>query len=403
MTRPATRLTLISTAALALASCGVQASGDTAADARSTPNPAGPTGGEEVVVTSGRDFTSRAFGTFDEPWAAAFAPGTKVIFITERGGTMKFVDTPSGRLGTVSGLPRVDYGGQGGLGDLAFLPGESSATLGTRTIYLSWVEAGEGDTRGAVVGRGQLVCEESDACRIDGLQVIWRQAPKVTGRGHFSHRIAVSPDGRYLFVSSGDRQKMDPAQDTANNLGSIVRLNLDGSPAAGNAFSGQAGKAQDVWSYGHRNVLGLQFDAQGRLWDLEHGPAGGDEINLVKKGANYGWPIVSEGDHYDGKVIPPHSTRPEFAAPAVSWNPVIAPGDFVIYSGKLWPQWKGQALVGGMKPTVLVRVAFDGERAREVARVGMERRIRDIFEGPDGAVWILEDKSGGRLIELRPG
>ncbi|TCJ38294.1 PQQ-dependent sugar dehydrogenase [Parafrankia sp. BMG5.11] len=398
MTEPATRITLLSTAALALASCGVQATGETAADARSTPAPA-----NEISVASGREFRTREFGAFDEPWAAAFAPGTRVIFVTERGGTMKFVDTATGRLGTVSGLPRVDYGGQGGLGDIAFLPGESSATLGKRTIYLSWAEAGDGDTRGAVVGRGLLVCEEADACRIDGLQVIWRQAPKVTGRGHYSHRIAVSPDGRYLFVSSGDRQKMDPAQDTSNNLGSIVRLNLDGSPAAGNAFSGQAGKAQDVWSYGHRNVLGLQFDAQGRLWDLEHGPAGGDEINLVRKGANYGWPVVSEGDHYDGKVIPPHSTRPEFAAPAISWNPVIAPGDFTFYSGKLWPEWKGQALVGGMKPTVLVRVAFDGERAREVSRIDFERRIRDILEGPDGAVWILEDKAGGRLIEMRPG
>lgn len=398
MTKRPIAFALLSTAALGVASCSAQATGETAAEARSTPGPA-----EDVAVKSGRDFTSREYGTFDEPWAGAFAPGTNVIFITERGGTMKFVDVPSGRLGTVSGLPKVDYGGQGGLGDVAFLPSEREATLGTRTIYLSWAEAGDGDTRGAVVGRGRLVCQEADACQIEGLSVIWRQAPKVTGRGHYSHRIAVSPDGRYLFVSSGDRQKMDPAQDTSNNLGSIVRLNLDGAPAAGNPFSGQPGKAQDIWSWGHRNVLGLQFDAQGRLWDLEHGPAGGDEINLIKKGANYGWPVVSEGDHYDGKVIPPHSTRPEFAAPAISWNPVIAPGDFVIYSGKLKPEWKGQALVGGMKPNVIVRVGFEGDKARELARIGMERRVRDIFEGPDGTIWILEDKSGGRLIQLRPG
>jgi glucose/arabinose dehydrogenase len=398
MTKRAMTLALLSTAASVLASCGAQATGETPAAARSTPAPS-----DEVVVSSGRDFLSKEFGTFNEPWAAAFAPGTRVIFIAERGGTIKFVDTASGRLGTVTGVPKVDYGGQGGLGDIAFLPSENEPTLGSRTIYLSWVEAGAGDTRGAVVGRGKLVCQEADACRIDGLSIIWRQAPKVTGRGHFSHRIAVSPDGKYLFVSSGERQKMDPAQDTSNNLGSIVRLNLDGSPAAGNPFSGQAGKAQDVWSFGHRNVLGLQFDAQGRLWDLEHGPAGGDEINLVRKGGNYGWPIVSEGDHYDGKEIPPHSTRPEFAAPAISWNPVIAPGDFVFYSGKLWPQWKGHALVGGMKPNVIVRVGFDGGKGRELARIGMERRIREILEGPDGALWILEDKEGGRLIQLRPG
>lgn len=397
MTKRLYSLAAISFTAFAAASCGAQSTGETPADARSTPAPA-----SEVVVMSGRDFTSKEYGAFEEPWAAAFAPGTETIFITERAGTMKFVDVQSGKVGTVTGLPKVDYGGQGGLGDVAFLPSESGRTLGRRTIYLTWAEAGDNDTRGAALGRGTLVCEEADACRIDNLAVIWRQ-PKVTGRGHYSHRIAVSPDGKYLFVSSGDRQKMQPAQDTANNLGSIVRLNLDGTPAAGNPLSGQPGKAQDVWTWGHRNVLGLQFDAQGRLWDLEHGPAGGDEINLVKKGANYGWPVVSEGDHYDGKVIPPHADRPEFAAPAISWNPVIAPGDFVIYSGKLKPEWKGQALVGGMKPNVIVRVVFEGEKGRELARIAMERRIRDILEGPDGRIWILEDKSGGRLIALRPG
>ena len=393
MTRTAILTALLSTAALALASCGSAATGDSSAQAQSTPRPA---------TGAARPFAITAHGSFDEPWAADFAPGTSVLFITEKPGTMKFVDLTSGRQGTVSGLPQVDYGGQGGLGDVAFLPSERSATLGTRTIYLSWVEAGTGGTRGAVVGRGKLVCAEADACRIDGLSVIWRQAPKVTGRGHFSHRIAFAPDGRTMFVSSGDRQKMDPAQDTSNNLGSIVHLNLDGTPAAGNAFSGQSGKAQDVWSYGHRNVLGLQFDAQGRLWDLEHGPAGGDELNLVRKGANYGWPVVSQGDHYDGKDIPPHSSRPEFAAPAISWNPVIAPGDFTFYSGKLWPEWKGHAIVGGMKPTVLVRVAIDGESAREVGRYPMDERIREVVEGPDGALWLLEDGKGGRLLELRP-
>lgn len=365
--------------------------GDSAPASTPAPSPgAGDTG-----------FSTEQLAQFDEPWAAAFAPGTSIFFVTERAGSLKWIDIATKRSGTVSGTPTVDYGGQGGLGDIAFLPAEADGGLGTRTIYLSWAEAGTGDTRGAVVGRGRLVCGAGDACRLEGLQVIWRQ-PKVTGRGHYSHRLAISPDGRYLFVASGDRQKMDPAQDPASNLGKIVRLNLDGTPADGNAFGGQAGKAQDVWSWGHRNTLGLAFDGEGRLWNIEHGPAGGDEINLIRKGANYGWPVVSEGDHYDGKVIPPHSSRPEFAAPAISWNPVIAPGDFIIYRGAMFPAWRGQAIVGGMKPTVLVRVAFEGERGREVARTPMDRRIREVVEAPDGSILLIEDKAGGRLLRLTP-
>jgi glucose/arabinose dehydrogenase len=380
----------LSIAALDLASCGAQATGETPSQAISTPSP------------GGLPFSIAAHGNFDEPWAAAFAPGTNVLFVTERRGTMKFVDLPSGRVGTVSGLPKVDYGGQGGLGDVAFLPGESSSTLGTRRIYLSWVEAGSGDTRGAVVGRGSLMCAQPDACRIDGLSVIWRQSPKVSGRGHFSHRIAFAPDGKTMFVSSGERQKFTPAQDPKVNLGKIVHLNLDGTPAAGNALADEHTALPEIYSMGHRNVLGLQFDRRGRLWDLEHGPRGGDELNLVKNGANYGWPVVSNGDNYDGTPIPRHSTRPEFAAPAISWNPVIAPGDFTFYSGKLWRDWTGNAVIAAMSPSAVVRVAIDGDSAREVARYPMSRRIREVIEAPDGALWLLEDGANGRLLELRP-
>lgn len=387
MSKRSTVLALLSTATFALSSCGAQASGDTAADARSTSAPA---------ADAGAPFTIKAHGTFNEPWAAAFAPGTSVLFVTEKSGALKFVDLPSGRQGTVSGVPQVDYGGQGGLGDIAFLPGEASATLGNRTIYLSWVEAGEGGTRGAVVGRGRLVCAEADACRIEGMSVIWRQAPKVSGRGHYSHRIAFAPDGKTMFVASGDRQKLEPAQDPASGLGKIFHLALDGTPIGGSAA------LPGAYSLGHRNILGLEFDAQGRLWGLEHGPAGGDELNLIRKGANYGWPLVSEGDHYDGKDIPPHSARPGFAPPALAWTPVIAPGDFTFYSGKLWPEWKGQALIAAMTPGAVVRVALEGDSARELARYPMDKRIRAIVEGPDGALWLLEDKAGARLLELRP-
>jgi glucose/arabinose dehydrogenase len=348
------------------------------------------------------DFAITDHGEFDEPWALAFAPGTDVLFITEQPGTMKFVDTASGRQGTVTGLPSVDYGGQGGFGDVAFLPAEESAELSRRTIYLTWAEAGSGGTRGAVLGKGALVCEETDACRIDGLEVIWRQVPKVTGRGHYSHRIAFSPDGRYLFLASGDRQKMQPAQDLSNTLGSVLRLTLDGQPAPGNPFADRGSPSDEIWSYGHRNILGLAFDAEGQLWDLEHGPRGGDELNRVERGANYGWPVVSNGVHYSGDPIPDHDTRPEFAAPAVSWTPVIAPGDMLFYSGAAFPAWQGDALIAGLVSRGIVRVTFDGGGAREAARYDLGERLRGIAEDRTGALWVIEDGKRGRLRKLSP-
>jgi glucose/arabinose dehydrogenase len=325
--------------------------------------------------------------------------------VTVQAGTLKVVATASGTTGIVSGLPEVAYGGQGGLGDVAFLPAEASATLGGRTIYLSWAEAGEGDTRGAAVGKGTLACAAPTACTIEGLSVIWRQTPKVTGRGHYSHRISVSPDGRYLFIASGERQKMQPSQDTGTTLGKIVRLNLDGTPAAGNPLADQAketGNAvtAEIWSYGHRNILGMDWDAQGRLWEVEHGPAGGDELNLVTPGANYGWPLRSNGDHYNGDPIPDHAADDGFAKPAFGWTPVIAPGDMLIYSGRMFSGWKGHALIPGLGSMALVDVALDGESAREVTRYGFERRLRSIAEGPDGALWVAEDGKGARLLKL---
>lgn len=341
-------------------------------------------------------------GTFAEPWAAAFAPGTSTLFITEKGGTIRGVDTASGRRFNVTGAPDVDYGGQGGLGDIAFLPAEAGERIDRRTVYLSWAEGGPNDTRGAAVGRGTLVCGGGGDCRIDGLSVIWRQTPKVTGRGHYSHRLAVSPDGRYLYVSSGDRQKMEPAQDNTNTLGTVVRLNLDGTPAAGNPFADRPAPTNAIWSYGHRNVLGLAFDERGRLWEMEHGPAGGDELNIIQPGGNYGWPLVSGGSHYDGRPIPDHTAADPYVDPVVNWTPVIAPGDFIIYRGTLFPGWRGDALFAGLKSEALVRADINGETAAEAGRYPMGRRLREIVEGPDGAIWVLEDGENGRLRRLAP-
>ncbi|MEY4239309.1 MAG: hypothetical protein RL339_1910 [Pseudomonadota bacterium] len=337
-------------------------------------------------------FTITPLATLESPWAIAVLPHGGVL-VTEKGGTMKLVD---GTVKNVAGMPKVDAGGQGGLGDVVLAPDFAK----TSTIYLSWVEPGENDTRGAVIGRGKIV--GGDSPRVEGLEVIWRQSPKTTGRGHFSHRIAFSPDGKLMFVGSGDRQKMDPAQDLSVNLGKVLRLLPDGRPAPGNPFADQGGVSAEIWSYGHRNILGLAFDPKGRLWDIEHGPKGGDELNLVQPGKNYGWPVVSEGDHYDGKDIPPHNTRPDIAAPAITWTPMIAPGDMIFYSGKGFRDWKGQVLVAGLGPKALVRLKIDGEQATEVARYPMDKRIRDVAEAADGSLLVIEDREGGRLLKLTP-
>jgi aldose sugar dehydrogenase len=378
-------LVALSPLAFVAASCDAAPVGD---------KPASPAVGEQG------ELRWEDVGTFDQPWAIEVDPGTGVVFVTERQGAIKFVQ-PNGKLGTVSGVPEVAYGGQGGLGDFVIAPGQDRSTLDRRMVYLSWAEAGEGDTRGAVVGRAQMVCAEHDSCELRDLAVIWRQVPKVTGQGHYSHRIAFSPDGSHLFVASGDRQKLDPAQDLTNNLGTVVRLELDGTPAAGNPFAGQSGARDEIWSYGHRNILGLRFDDQGRLWGLEHGPRGGDELNLIEPGKNYGWPLVSDGIHYRGEPIPDHSTRPDLAAPAISWTPVIAPGDFIFVRGDRYPGWEGRALIAGMVYPGLVEVAIEGEMAREVARHPLGSRIRDIEQGPDGTIWIVEDARNNANPRLR--
>ncbi len=347
------------------------------------------------------DFTVTEMGEFEEPWAIEFAPGTGMLFITEKPGTIKVMDTTTGRIGTVSGAPDVAYGGQGGLGDIAFLASEAGGELNGRTIYLSWAQmSDDGENRGAVVGRGSLACTAVDACAIEGLEIVWEQAPKVSGRGHYSHRISFSPDQRYLFVASGDRQLQTPAQDLSNTLGSVVRLNLDGTPANDNPFADQGGVTAEVWSYGHRNILGMDWDAQGRLWDVEHGPAGGDELNLVQREANYGWPTRSYGENYNGDPIPDHSEDDGFSKPAITWTPVIAPGDMIFYSGDMFADWRGDALIAGLSTQAIVRVEINGDTATEAARYEFDGRVRSIEQGPGGGIWIAEDGEGGRVLKI---
>ena len=340
-------------------------------------------------------FVAQTVARFDEPWAMTFLPDGRLL-VTEKAGRLFVVSQDGEKSAAVGGVPVVDYGGQGGLGDVIIHPDFSSNSL----VYLSYAEAGEGDTRGAAVARAKLV--EGDAGpSLEDVTVIWRQNPKVTGRGHYGHRMAFSPDG-YLFISSGERQKFTPAQDMQQNLGKVIRLRDDGSVPEDNPFAEQGGVAAQVWSLGQRNPLGIAFDAEGRLWEQEMGPAGGDELNLIVRGENYGYPVVSDGDHYDGTPIPDHDTRPEFAKPKIVWTPVIAPAGLMIYQGEMFPLWQGDAFIGGLRSKALVRIEFDGEEAREAERYDMGERIREVEEGPDGAIWLLEDGSGAKLLRLTP-
>ena len=342
-------------------------------------------------------FTASVIEQFNEPWAMTFLPDCRLL-VTERKGALK-VYRIGGRAETVRGVPAVAYGGQGGLGDVILHPQFKTNGL----IYLSYAEAGEGNLSGAAVARAKLALDDAGGGQLQDVQVIWRQVPKVTGQGHYGHRLAFAPEG-HLFITSGERQKFDPAQDMKSNLGKVVRLNDDGSVPRDNPFVDRGGVTAQLWTIGHRNPLGIAFDAQDRLWVHEMGPQGGDELNLIERGANYGYPIASDGDHYGGKPIPDHATRPEFKAPVTTWNPVISPAGFVIYTGSLFPDWRGNGFIGGLSSEALIRVEFEGERAREAARYDMQHRIREIEQGSDGSIWLLEDQrgGGGRLLNLTP-
>lgn len=329
----------------------------------------------------------------NSPWAMEFLPDSDLLLITERTGSLILRDQSTGESGAVSGVPEVLPDGQGGLHDVIAGP----TLTRDHTIYLSWVRAAEGGSHG-VVGRATL---DADQRSLEGLEVIWEQ-DATSGSGHFALRMVIHDD--YLYVTSGDRQELDPAQDVQNNLGGIVRLNLDGTPAEGNPFHDNPDASPDLWTIGHRNPLGIATDSAGNLWSSEMGPEGGDELNLIVEGANYGWPEASMGVHYGGDEIPDHTDDDEFAAPEVYWVPAISPGNLMIYSGDLFTGWQDTAILGGLSGQNLVRVSLgeDGESgpAEPVDDWDMGGRVRAIEEAPDGTIWVATDE--GDLLELRP-
>lgn len=345
--------------------------------------------------------------SFDEPWAMAFLPDGRIL-VTEKKGRLALVGQDGESFGAIRGLPDVNYGGQGGFADVVLHPDFENNGL----VYVSYVEAGPGSTRGAAVARFVLTLTERGGSLSD-VEVIWRQYPKLVGYGHYGHRIVFDGDG-YLWISSGDRQKFTPSQDMQSNVGKIVRLHEDGSIPDDNpfvdyfsedAFVDDEGVYPEIWSLGHRNPLGMTFDLDGELWVAEMGPGGGDELNRIVRGGNYGYPLVSNGEHYDGRPIPNHDTHPEFEEPVLWWTPTISPGNIMTYDGDVFPEWQGNLLIAGLSSRAIIRIELNADGAVEAERFAMGAPLRGVYQGPKGVIWVLEDESRegeGRLLRLTP-
>lgn len=352
-----------------------------------------PAAGQSAAKTTQQAYKVEEFTQLNEPWALTELPDQRLL-ITERSGKLKLFNPANRSTQTIQGIPQVAYGGQGGLGDIALHPDFAK----NQWVYLSYAEQGQGGY-GAVVVRGKLDLTKSTP-QLTQIKKIWTQVPKFSsGQGHYGHRIIFGSDNK-LWISSGERQQFNPAQDMNSNAGKIIRLNDDGSIPSDNPFMNQGEIAKQVWSLGHRNPLGLAFDPQGQLWVIEMGPKGGDELNKVIKGKNYGYPIVSNGDHYDGKPIPDHSTRPEFEAPALDWTPVISPSDLLFYTGNSFPQWKNKAIATGLSSQAMIVIDTTQNPAKEIQRLDMKERIRGAIQAKDGSLWVIEDSPKAKLLKM---
>jgi len=375
--------------------------------------------GPEILVPNGT-IPTRTGGlrverlvALEEPWGMALLPDGRLL-ITEKPGRLRIFD--QGTLSPpVAGVPEVVYFGQGGLLDVAVDPDFGR----NQYVYLSYAEAATPQPpglqatkeprlaafqrmedqvlKGGAVARGRL-----DGGMLRNVQVIWRQVPKTVGRGHFGGRLTFAPDST-LYIASSERMQFDPAQDLASNLGKIVRIRADGSAPRDNPFVADRAARPEIWSMGHRNVSGLAFQpGSGRLWSVEFGPKGGDELNLIEKGRNYGWPLVNEGVNYDDSPIPHHATRTEFVRFVHSWTPVISPGSMMFYTGSQFPQWQGNILIGGLSSQSIIRLTLDGDRVSDEEVIAMGRRIRNLVQARDGSLLVLSESPNAELLRLSP-
>ncbi|WP_420455710.1 PQQ-dependent sugar dehydrogenase [Rubrivirga sp.] len=329
-------------------------------------------------------------GGLDHPWGIAFLPDGRAL-VTERAGRLRIVDG-TGDAAVVAGTPEVFAEGQGGLLDVALGPDFAE----TGHVYLTYAKAGPGGAATAV-GRGRF---EGDV--LVGFEEIWVQTPFYRGGNHFGSRIAFTPDG-HLLVSTGERFQFDPAQDLGNTLGVVVRLNPDGSVPDDNPFVGDPGARPEIWSYGHRNAQSLGVHPEtGDVWEAEFGPRGGDELNRIEPGLNYGWPVVSWGMNYDRSPIPDPPTRPDLTDAVRQWTPVISPSGLTFYTADAFPAWTGSLMLGGLTAQGVVRLEVDGGAVTHEERVDLGERIRDVEQGPDGFVYVLVDDSDGAVWRLEP-
>jgi len=373
-------------------------------------------------------FKMTTVSTFGLPWRIAFLPDGRML-ITEKIGPIWLVSAKGEKIAVVGNTPPVYWQNQNGMLGVFLSPHYAT----DQSIYLTYVEPGDYGG-GLALGRAKLTATAISA-KLENFEVLWRQMPKGKG-GQEGAQIAFSPDGQYLFLTVGDRQRFTPAQDPNQPEGKILRLTLDGKPAPGNPYFGKTGAATislidppsdteaaksakvvktytftaenltpaETWAGGFRTPYGMAFSPTGELWEVEHGPRGGDELNLIEKGKNYGWPLVSYGNNYNGVPIPKPESRPDLAKPVIYWVPVIAPGNLMFYTGtQTFPHWNGDGFISGLASQVLLRVIFDGKgNAKTAERWDVGKRIRDVEEGPDGSLWMLEDANPGALIHVTP-
>jgi len=335
----------------------------------------------------------------DHPWALVFLPDGGML-VTEKSGALRHVGTDGELSQPIGGVPEVDTAGQGGLLDVTLAPDFATS----RMIYLSYAEPGEGGN-GTAVARGTL---NANMTALENLEVIFQQAPKVQSRAHFGSRLVFDGDG-HLYVTLGERSAAEfrgQAQELGSHLGKIVRINPDGSVPEDNPFVGQEGALPEIYAYGVRNVQAAAINpASGKLWEIEHGPRGGDELNIIEPGSNYGWPLVTLGVEYSGATIGEGLEQKEGMVDAIhTWTPVIAPSGMIFYSGDAFADWQGNLFVGGLASTALVRLQLDGDSVTHEERLleDLGLRIRDVAEGPDGAIYVVTDESNGGVLRIAP-